>query len=148
MASTTRSRSDGTIRRRADGWQASLFTGYDPLTGKRVYLTQTVATEAEARKALTRFRSQRDEQRAPRSRVDLSYVLAEWLAVQELEASTRSAYETNIRTHIGPALGSLPIAKITPQVLERFYAELRRCRARCMPSTASGLLTAALRTRC
>lgn len=136
MVSTTRSRPEGTIRRRGDAWQASLFTGYDPLTGKRVYLTATVpaeAAEAAARKALNRFRSQRDEERAPRSRVDLSYALGGWLAVQELEASTRSAYETNVRTHIGPALGTLPISKLTPQILERFYAELRRCRARCQP---------------
>jgi hypothetical protein len=57
----------------------------------------------DCEKALTRFGSRRDEQRAPRSRIDLSYVLAEWLAVQELEAGTRSAYETNICTHIGRA---------------------------------------------
>src|SRR5437764_14696914 len=32
---------------------------------------------------------------------------------------------------IMPVLGDLPVTKITARTLESFYAELRRCRARC-----------------
>jgi integrase len=128
-----RERSEGTIRRRGDAWQVSLFTGYDPLNGRRTYLTATAHSEAAARKALNRLRTERDEQRAPKVRAELAYVLGEWLATQELAAATRASYETYIRVHIEPALGGLAISRITPQVLERFYADLRRCRLRCRP---------------
>jgi integrase len=128
-----RERAEGTIRRRGDAWQVSLFTGYDPLNGRRLYLRETVHSEVAARKALNKLRAQRDEQQAPKVRVELSYALREWLATQELAAATRASYETYIRVHIEPALGGLAIARLSPQVLERFYAELRRCRDRCRP---------------
>jgi hypothetical protein len=35
------------------------------------------------------------------------------------------------KTHIRPVLGQLPVARIDAEVLDSFYAQLRRCRARC-----------------
>lgn len=57
--------------------------------------------------------------------------LDEWLKVHDVEENTRKGYEIYIRRYIRPALGDAPVAKITAKVLEDFYAELRRCRARC-----------------
>jgi integrase len=113
MAATKRS--DGTIRRRGDAWQVSLFTGYDPLNGRRMYLTSTAPSEAASRKALNKLRSQRDEQLAPKTRAELSFALTEWLGVQELAAATRHSYGTYIRVHIEPGLGSTPIARLGPR---------------------------------
>lgn len=51
--------------------------------------------------------------------------------MHEVEANTRQGYEAYIRKHIKPALGDVPIGKVTAKMLEDFYAELRRCRERC-----------------
>lgn len=48
-----------------------------------------------------------------------------------VETNTLKGYEYNARRYIKPALGAVPIGKVTAQILEEFYAELRRCRARC-----------------
>jgi integrase len=134
MAATARrTRADGTIRRRGDAFQVSLFTGNDPRTGRRLYLTETVHSDPAARKALNRLRSQRDEQLAPKTRAELSYLLTEWMATLDVAAATREGYETYIRVYINPTLGGVPIARLSPQILERYYADLRRCRLRCRP---------------
>jgi integrase len=40
-------------------------------------------------------------------------------------------YRGYLNRNIRPVLGNLSIKKITPRTLEKFYAELRRCRTRC-----------------
>jgi integrase len=72
-----------------------------------------------------------DAQRAPTSTVTLAYVIGEWLRAAELEDTTRRTYVGYIERTIIPELGSVPADKLTALRLERFYAELRRCRARC-----------------
>jgi len=42
-----------------------------------------------------------------------------------------------IRRYIRPALGNVPVGKITAKMLESFYAELRRCRVRCKPLSST-----------
>jgi integrase len=108
-----------------------MYAGVDPLTGKRLYLTDSTTDEAEARRILTRFRAEVDEQRNARTRAVFSAAIAEWLKVHELEETTREGYEAYTRNYINPALGDEPVSKISARVLEQFYAELRRCRTRC-----------------
>jgi integrase len=57
--------------------------------------------------------------------------ITEWLRTSEHEDSTREGYRGYIKRTIQPALGDVPITKITARMLETFYAELRRCRVRC-----------------
>jgi integrase len=78
-----------------------LFTGDDPLTGRRRYATETHPTEALARKALNRMRVERDQDRIARTNALFSVALGEWMAVQELTETTRRSYEAYIRNHIG-----------------------------------------------
>lgn len=47
------------------------------------------------------------------------------------EDSTREGYGDYIARTIQPALGDVPLTKITARMLENFYTELRRCRVRC-----------------
>jgi hypothetical protein len=54
-----------------------------------------------------------------------------WLRVLDVEASTRESYEQYARVHLYPAFGDEPVGPITVEVLEAFYAELRRCSRRC-----------------
>jgi integrase len=52
-----------------------------------------------------------------------------WLRTHEVEETTRASYEQYARVHLYPAFGSVPIGEVTTQLLEEFYADLRRCAA-------------------
>jgi len=128
-AAKTRSR--GSIRRRGNSLQVLVYAGVDPLTGQRMYLSESTTDEDEAQRILNRLQSEVDEQRNARTRATLGVAMDAWLRVHDVEENTRKGYETYIRRYIRPALGDVPVAKITAKVLEEFYAELRRCRVRC-----------------
>lgn len=75
--------------------------------------------------------AQVDEQRATQSSVPLAQVIEVWLHDAELEDGTREMYRGYLNRNIRPVLGDLPIKKVSPRILEKLYAELRRCRIRC-----------------
>jgi integrase len=51
--------------------------------------------------------------------------------VHEIEDSTRESYERYARLHLYPVFGDLSVGKINVEMLEDFYADLRRCGRRC-----------------
>jgi integrase len=126
----------GNIRQRGTSLQVRFFAGKDPVTGRDVYLTASISgTDRKAHKRaedkLAEFRTQVNKQRSTPSSVKLEYAIAEWLRTSEHEDSTREGYRGYITRTIRPALGDVPVNKLTAWMLESFYAELRRCRVRC-----------------
>ncbi|HET9969830.1 MAG TPA: tyrosine-type recombinase/integrase [Streptosporangiaceae bacterium] len=85
-------------------------------------------------------RTQRDAQRELRSRltdasrgelVDPSRqptgaFLDEWAEGLRLAPSTIASYRKNIRLHIAPALGAVPLNRLTTERIDRLYRELER----------------------
>ena len=130
-AKAPRQRPRGSVKQYQWGFRVRVDGGLDPVTGKRVTLTGTTSTAAEAEKLRTRFLAEVDADRSARTRATLGYALDEWLATADIEESTRDGYAGYIARHIRPALGSLPLGRLKADTLERFYAELRRCRRRC-----------------
>ncbi|GAA2755894.1 tyrosine-type recombinase/integrase [Actinopolymorpha rutila] len=126
-----RRRERGYVRRRGNSFQVLVYSGVDPLTGKDSYLTESTKDERQVEKIRTRLLAQVDQQRQATTKASLAYVLDSWLDVHEAEPTTLAGYRRAAETRIKPALGRVPIAKLTPRVLEQFYAELRRCRNRC-----------------
>jgi integrase len=129
-------RKRGNIEERAGALRVRLYAGQDPVTGKQVYLRETIqgtddAAWKRADNKLAEFRTQVLRQRNAQSTVKLGYALDEWMRKTEIQESTRHTYEGYIRRTIKPALGQEPIKKVTARVLESLYAELRRCRKRC-----------------
>ncbi|OZM72840.1 site-specific integrase [Amycolatopsis antarctica] len=119
------------MERRGNSLRVKVYAGVDPLTGKRLYLTESTTDEAEAKRILNKFRAQVDEKRNARTRALFRVAIEEWLKVHELEETTRDGYEMYARRYINPALGDEPVSAISARLLEQLYAELRRCRARC-----------------
>jgi integrase len=72
-----------------------------------------------------------DERRNTRTKATLDQLLDKWLGVVKLEGTTRSGYESKLRRHVRPALGSKQLAKIDVETLDSLYGALGRCRARC-----------------
>ena len=108
-----------------------MYAGIDPVTGRRNDMTVSAPSEKEARRILRRLTAEVEEQRVAQTKATLGTAVDAWLKIHEVEANTLRGYESNARRYIRPALGHVSIGKITAQVLEEFYAELRRCRLRC-----------------
>ncbi len=133
---TRRKRRRGSIETlRSGALRVRVYAGIDPVTKARHYLRETVppgrGAKAKAEKTLTRLLNQVDERRHPRTNATVGQLMDRWLEVVELADTTRRGYENNIRKHIRPLLGSVSVAKLDPEVLDSFYAELRRCREHC-----------------
>ena len=127
-----RRRPRGHIRELPSGsFQAIVYAGVDPLTGKERYLRETSRTYDQAEVSLTRLQAQVDEDRHPKSGITIGQAVTQWLDVVDLEDTTRERYQDLIRIYIAPTFGDLAAAKLDAELLERFYARLQRCRALC-----------------
>jgi integrase len=133
MAGTTgrTGRGRGNIRQRGNSFQVSVFAGQDPVTGKQSYLRGTAKTEREAERLRVKLLAQVQTQRSASTRATLGYVLDAWLENHEGEQTTLDSYRGYVERTIRPSLGDVPVVNLTARMLETFYAQLRRCRARC-----------------
>jgi integrase len=122
----------GHVRKRGDSsYQAIVYAGIDPVTKRQRYLRETARSRKEAERALTRLLSQVDEQRTPNTSATVGYLLDRWLELAQLELTTRDTYQAYLRRHVRPALGTLPLRKLTVDGLDRFYHQLARHGGRC-----------------
>lgn len=139
-------RQRGGIRRHRDSFQVRVSAGKDPATGERIVLTESVSIERpgnerseraalkEAEKVRTRLQHEADSLKVARTRSTFGALLDQWLPQAEIDPTTRMNYEWMIRDHLRPVLGDLPLVLLmrdAPERLEKFYADLRRCRQRC-----------------
>lgn len=109
-------------------WQA-VIDRRDPVTGERNRLvigTYRLKKEAEKaeRDALTM--KERGTSIDP-SKVTVGEVLDDWLRTKraEVRAQTAAGYEITIRKHISPALGSIPVQKLSAARLQKQYNDWR-----------------------
>lgn len=113
----------GSIRARGPGvWQVSV-----PVKGtaKRRYLNVR-GTKAEALDELDRMlRSNGVRVNSPGGYV-VADLLREWLAVAELEDTTRADYESVIRIHLPHDVARAKVSKVTAFDLDRLYQTLRK----------------------
>jgi len=127
-----RRRARGHIRELPSGsFQAVVYAGKDPLTGKERYERETAGTRQGAEVALTRLQARVDEDRQPKSDLTVRQTVDQWLEVAQLEDTTRERYGDLIRIYIEPTLGAMKAAKLDAELLERWYARLQRCRSAC-----------------
>ena len=112
------------IRKR---YYVNLEYGADPETGKQVKKTKTFEKLTQARAALRQHEAARDAgQVVMPKELTLSQWLKTWMKdVVELNRAptTVYAYQQMIDNHIAPALGNIPLQKLTPQHLQKYYAE-------------------------
>jgi hypothetical protein len=118
----------GHIERLPSGsYRVHVYAGTDPLTGRRLRYRQTVRTKRQAQVVLGRLLEQAAEGRRPDTDVTIADALTRYMAVAELDPSTRNTYAGYIRRTILPALGSTELRKVRGPLLDTFYARLRRC---------------------
>ena len=107
-------------------WRARVYAGIDPITKREIRLKATAKTEQQAHIELGRLLKEASEGRAPESDATVAK-LDEYAAIAEWDVSTRQTNEGFIRRTIIPALGHMKVRKVRGPILDKLYAELKRC---------------------
>jgi integrase len=119
-------RRTGHIRERSPGaFELRYSLGTDPATGKRKIATATVrGTKKEAERELRRLLHAFDtgEHVAP-NRVTVEQWLSTWLGAvrEEVAPKTSERYGEIVHNFLNPALGNLPLTKLTPGHIQAAY---------------------------
>jgi integrase len=134
--SAGRVRPQGNIETLASGsLRVRVFAGTDVLTGQDLYLKQTVPAGPRARRraqeVLDELVRQVRQGRQPRTNASVRQLVEKHLEVAAVERRGRDTLRGYARKHIAPLIGDRAIGSLTAEVLDCFYAELRRCRDHC-----------------
>ncbi len=129
-------RSRGSIDELPSGaLRVRVYAGLDPVSKRRHYLTEIIAAgpgaDRRARAARDRLVSQVEERRNPRTKATVDQLLERYLDQFDGAASTLALYRGYVRIHISPFLGHVKVGALDADMLDSFYAELRRCRDHC-----------------
>jgi len=122
----------GHIRKRGkDSWTVVVYVGVDPTTGKERRVWRSVkGTKKDAEILLTQLLNQRQMGiDVPSARLTSGAYLEQWLdayAKANVGTKTYLRYESLIRIHIAPAIGSLPLAKLRPLHIQNTYGLMRQ----------------------
>ena len=112
-----------------DMYYVSMDLGRDA-SGRRLRQYRTYPTLSAARAGLRDFLAQRDRERqSPHHQLTLSEWLAYWMdtIVRPNRAETTVyAYQKIIDNHIVPAMGDIPLKKLTPKVIQAYYTETQK----------------------
>lgn len=112
-------RSRGRIEQRGDSLRVIVYTGIDPVTGKRSYLRETIkgtdkAAHRRANSRLGKLIAQVDEQRSTQSSVPLGHVIDEWLRDADLEDGTREMSRATSTATSAPSSATAPSRRSPP----------------------------------
>jgi integrase len=116
------------LRKRRKVWFARLSVGRDPVTGRYVYkeFSTGQTSRREAEKVAAELDASLVRGIVPSTeRTTVEEFMAKWLADYvrpNLDQSTAISYEGEIRLHIVPLLGGIPLRDLRPEQLARFYA--------------------------
>ena len=104
-----------------------MYAGIDPITKREIRLKATAKTERQAHTELGRLLKEASEGRTPESDATVAKLLDEYAPIAPWDVSTRQTNEGFIRRTIKPALGPMKVRKVRGPILDKLYAELKRC---------------------
>jgi len=118
----------GYIRQRSKGsWEIAIDVGRDPSTGKRLQHWETVrGTKRDAQQRLAELlvTIEQGSYIKPERRT-LGAWLEDWInsyVATNCSPRTVDSYRSELRVHIIPALGAIPLTNLRPQHLQGYYA--------------------------
>ncbi len=111
---------------RGISWQFTVELPRDPLTGKRRQKLLTAPTKREVEELAGQMYASMANGafgEADAKKITVAQYLARWLVYREQNGrvSTHQRYSDLIRLHIGPILGHVQLAKLTPLHIQDFY---------------------------
>ena len=104
-----------------------MYAGIDPITKREIRLKATAKTEQQAHIELGRLLKEASEGRTSESDATVAKLLDEYAPIAPWDVSTRQTNEGFIRRTIKPALGPMKVRKVRGPILDKLYAELKRC---------------------
>lgn len=108
-------------------YRVQVSAGRHPITGERYRPSEVVrGSELDAERALARLILMAG--RIPESEVTVGQFLLEMYLphkTQEVRARTVEGYRSKIETHVIPELGGMPLARLSPFVLDRWLAGVK-----------------------
>ena len=121
---------EGTLRLRKDGrWKGRIVVDYDE-KGKPKTKSVTAKTKSECEKKLENLK-QKCGIVTGKARPDMPF--GEWIDLwyktyskPSIRITTQLCYEGRIYLHIIPAIGDIPLNKLTQNDLQKFYADLKK----------------------
>ena len=126
-----RKHGDGSVRLRKDGrWEGRIVIGYDEkgLPKTKNVLAKT-KTECAAKLKALRESLEAPAPEAPKPSISLGDWLDHWYQEYKkanLRPNTQMSYERRIYQHIIPALGRIPLDKLTVRDIQQFYTNLKK----------------------
>ncbi|ARX82331.1 hypothetical protein SMD44_01741 [Streptomyces alboflavus] len=109
---------------RPNTWGVRTPLHFNPATGKkeRYWIGREYPTKTAAEKALRDWHSDHETGKiAARSDMKLGDWLDRWLANLRREGTTVAGYETKVRLHIKPHIGSVKLCEVTDETLDDLY---------------------------
>ena len=119
----------GHIAKKGNRYYVVIHEGPDPATGKARYRWHAAgASRGEAEKLLAEIvkRMHDGDYRAPDKITVADYLLHRWLPSKRTRVtpSTANSHERNIRLHINPNIGAIPLQRLQPEDLDELYVKL------------------------
>jgi len=125
-----RGKNEGCIFEERPGrWVAEMSLGYEMRDGKlkRIRRKFVGKTRESVRERLTEAQGKKDNgEPVERGRTPFRTVLNRWMtevASRKLQPSTLASYESLIKNHIAPELGSVVLTELHPDVIDKFMAQ-------------------------
>lgn len=145
-----RANGEGSIRKRSDGrWEGRYTAGHEPESGRPIYKNVLGKTQAEVKEKL---RQAIEASRALDVTRSGAYTVEEWLntwyelySKPYVRESTAQYYKRFIDLHIGPAIGDIPLGKLTARDVQKLYNDRRTTAGSGPPRSRSSRASAAPR---
>jgi len=134
--SKRRTRQQGGVEELASGaLRVRVYAGVDPVTKQPHYLRETIPAGPNAwtlaEQTRTRLLNEVNERRNPRTSSTVTQLLRRYLDQWAGERTTLKTYRHYVGNHVEPLIGHVKVGTLDADMLDSFYAELRRCRVHC-----------------
>jgi hypothetical protein len=112
------------MRRGRSSWAVIVYLGRDPQTGREKRLWRSFRTRKEAEAHLAHIvAGLQSGTWVPPSKVRLGDFLEQWLrdyAAGAVRPTTLAGYDMVVRVHLCPALGHIPLSRLSPQAIQGY----------------------------
>lgn len=126
--STRAAAGSGTVRERKDGlWEARVTVGRDPGTGRQIQKSFYGPTQKAVLAKLRKIQAEQDNGTYTEpEKLTVSQWMDTWLAEYAINVkdATMRSYKDNTHLHIKPGLGAVPLQKLSPHMVQKFYNDL------------------------